>query len=201
VTRGVPWLVVAALGIGCSGADPASSSSTSTTSGDGAETGVAASGTAAGSTGGAPGPGVSLVTIDAWTLEDPAADPWSDRPADAACEAGYGPEDGVFEVDTEVCAYGTFVQPSLVDVAAGDTLELILIHDALWSEDEGAVAHIAVAIGGVPAWETSIEIPALSDLVRPTFEAPLDAPAGSDVHVHVHNHGYNNYRVFDLTVR
>ncbi len=150
----------------------------------------------------ASGPAVSVVGIDGWQLEDAAADPWAaERPVDADCTLGWGAEDGVFEVDTQLCTFGTFVQGAQVDIAAGDELELVLIHDALYSPDEGALAHLAVAVAGQIAWETEIEIPALQNYLRPVFAAPVDAPAGTPIHFHVHNHGYNNYRVVDLTVR
>lgn len=140
-----------------------------------------------------------LVDLTAWGPVAEADDPWAnERPADAVCDAGYLYEDMVFEVDTEICTFGTFVQPSLLPVRAGQHIELILLHDNLYSPDGEAEAHVAIGLGGEMVWETAIPIPILQGLVRPTFEAPLDLPAGAPVHFHVHNHGYNNYRMIGL---
>jgi hypothetical protein len=190
------------LGVACTADGGSSSGSTAADSTLADSTTPTGSDTTAAVDDTASGPPVSVVTIDDWRPEEPAADPWAaERPADAVCELGWGPEAGVFEVDSELCTFGTFVQPTLAPVVAGATMELIMVHDALYSEDAGAVAHVAVALGGEIAWETEVPIPSLQDYLRPTFAAPLDAPAGTPVHFHVHNHGYNNYRVVDLTVR
>lgn len=200
-------VLVSSVHAGCAADDPASS-------GDHADAGAATagSGTTAGpSTGGdgdgeatashaqsTPGP---LVDLAAWVPVAADADPWADeRPADAVCDAGHRYEDMVFEVDSEICTFGTFVQPSLLPVRAGDEIELILLHDNLYSADGDAEAHVAIGLDGRMIWETAIPIPMLQSLVRPTFVAPIDAPAGTPVHFHVHNHGYNNYRMIALEI-
>ena len=143
----------------------------------------------------------SLVAVDAWRLDDaPPPALAEDAPATVTCDNGWGVEDGVFEVDSEFCNWGAFAQPSLVPIKAGDTLEVILLHDALFSDDEGATAHVAVAVGDLVVWETTLMIPTAAGLVRPAIIASADAPTGTPVHVHVHNHGFNNYRFVDMTV-
>lgn len=143
----------------------------------------------------------SLVDVDAWVPDAmvPAALS-GDRPATVDCEHGFGLEDGLFEVDTELCNWGAFTQPTLASIQAGDTVEIIMLHDTLYSEDEGAAAHIAVAIGEAMIWETTIAIPAPTGYLRPTITIEEDFDAGTPMHLHVHNHGYNNYRVVDITV-
>jgi hypothetical protein len=202
----VGLLLGASVHAGCAADDPASSgidadsgaswagSDTTAgpaTDGDGGDTASPAPST--------PGP---LVDLAAWVPVAADADPWADeRPADAVCDAGHRYEDMVFEVDSEICTFGTFVQPSLLPVRAGDELELILLHDNLYSTDEDAEAHVAIGLDGAMIWDTTIPIPMLQSLVRPTFVAPADAPAGTPVHFHVHNHGYNNYRMIQLEIR
>ena len=142
---------------------------------------------------------VSLVAVGSWTRTSADADPFGDeRPAQFECEVGWGVENGVFEVDTEACQYGSFEQAALADIAAGDALELIVLHDALYDE-EPAEAHLGVAIGPDVMWETTLPIPSPPGYLRPTWTATEDIPAGTVVHFHVHNHGYNNYRVVDVT--
>ncbi|MBL4687358.1 MAG: hypothetical protein JKY37_22370 [Nannocystaceae bacterium] len=147
------------------------------------------------------GGSASLVLVDGWTA-DPTPPPalMGDRPAVVDCEFGWGLEDGVFEVDSGLCNWGAFVQPSLEPIVAGDQIEIIVLHDALYSEDDGATAHIAVSIGEAVVWDTTVMIPAPQGLLRPAVLAPADAPVGTPIHVHVHNHGYNNYRFVDMIV-
>lgn len=143
----------------------------------------------------------SLVDVDTWVLDAMVPATLSaDRPATVDCEHGFGLEDGLFEVDTELCNWGAFTQPTLASIQAGDTVEIIMLHDTLYSEDEDAAAHIAVAIGETMIWETTIAIPAPTGYLRPTITVEQDFDAGTPLHLHVHNHGYNNYRVVDITV-
>lgn len=148
----------------------------------------------------AAGPPVSLVRAEGWEPAAPADDPFADhRPGFVQCEIGWGVETGVFEVDSELCLYGGFVQPSLASIHAGDELELVVLHDALYAE-EPATAHLAVAFGSTVAWEVELPIPSAADQVRPTWTATEDVEIGSPIHFHVHNHGTNNYRLVGLTV-
>lgn len=147
-----------------------------------------------------PGPH-SLVEPSGWSLDtDPPAALAADRPESVQCDVGWGLEDGVFEVDTELCNWGAFVQPSAVEIRQGDTVEIIILHDTLFSEDAGAVAHLALGLGDAVAWETAVMIPAPAGFLRPSIEADRDLPVGTPLHFHAHNHGYNNYRVVDIQV-
>ena len=140
------------------------------------------------------------VLPEAWDLDAAADDPFADhRPEYVQCEIGWEVETGVFEVDTELCRYGAFVQRSLAPIHAGDELELVLIHDALYFEEGEATAHVGVAIGSEIAWETELAIPGEANQLRPTWTAPADVQVGTPIHLHLHNHGTNNYRIVALT--
>lgn len=144
---------------------------------------------------------VSLVRAEAWELAPADEDPLPDeRPDFVQCEIGWDVEVGTFEVNTELCTYGTFVQTTLAQIREGDTLEFILIHDALYA-DEPATAHIAIAFGTEIAWETEVPIPSEPDQIRTSWTAPADVTINSPVYLHLHNHGTNNYRIIDLTVQ
>jgi hypothetical protein len=201
-TKGRPWTAVAVVVLagltsgGCTGGGvPAEPE-------DGSSTGASgSSGMAESSSGGEPGEPVPLVRPEAWELDAADDDPFVDhRPEYVQCELGWEVETGIFEVDTELCRYGAFVQPSLAPIHAGDELELVLLHDALYFEAGEATAHLAVAIGSEIAWETELPIPSEAGQVRPTWNATADHDVGSPVHLHVHNHGTNNYRLVALTV-
>jgi hypothetical protein len=155
---------------------------------------------AGGSTGGMTGQTDDVIDLLAWTVDTSDADPFGPAPADAACDAGFGEEGGLFEVDTGLCTWGTFVQSSLAPMAAGDELEFVLVHDALYAEEAGVTAFLGVAVGDAVAWSEEIPIPAEPNYLRPTFAAPADAPVGTEIRFHVHNHGLNSYRVVALTV-
>jgi hypothetical protein len=185
-----PFLVFALLGPACGGTGAQSGDSDEGAAADSSSTGPAID----------PGPR-TLVDLAAFTLVSAADDPWSaERPADAACPAGFGLEANLFEVSTDLCTWGTFAQPTLDVIEAGDTLEIILLHDALYAPDmEGAVAHIAVGLDGGPVWEVEIPIPAQANIVRQTWTAERSLPAGTPIALHVHNHGVNNYRLVEIT--
>lgn len=169
--------------------------------GEASTTGLGSTTAAAESSGaGQSRPPQELVRPEAWTLDEAEDDPFAEhRPSWVQCEIGFGVETGVFEVDTELCTYGAFVQRSLAPIYEGDTLELVLLHDALYAE-EPATAHVAVAFGAEIAWETELPIPSEAGQLRPTWTAPADVDVGTPVHLHVHNHGANNYRLVALTV-
>lgn len=198
-------MVGLALGVGaCRDPDPGpstSGSTTTTTSADSSdETSEGSSGSTSTTGVVTSGSAQSLVTPDAWLPAAADQDPLVDeRPADVQCALGFGEEVGAFEVDTELCLYGAFAQPSLAPVQAGDTIELVLLHDDLYAVDP-ATAHLAIALGDDVVWQTEIPIPSEAALVRPSWTAAADVPVGTPVHFHVHNHGVNNYRLIDLTV-
>jgi len=123
----------------------------------------------------------------------------AERPDEVLCDLGWGVETGAFEVDTELCLYGAFGQPTLAEIHAGDTLEMLILHDALYAT-EPATAHLAIALDGELAWELEIPIPSEPGIVRPSWTAASDVPLGAPAYFHVHNHGANNYRLIELTV-
>lgn len=146
------------------------------------------------------GPAKDVVWAEEWELAPASDDPLAEeRPDFVQCEIGWDVEIGAFEVSTDLCAYGTFVQSTLAEIHEGDTLELLMLHDALYAE-EPASAHVAIVFGDEIAWEIEIPIPSEADQVRATWTAPADVPINSPVYLHIHNHGTNNYRFIDLTV-
>ena len=142
---------------------------------------------------------VSLIDVAGFEKTPHTEDPF-DRPADVECDFGYGLEDGFFEVETDLCHHGSFVQPLLAPVRVGDTLDFLLLHENLVSEDPDAQTHVAIAFGEDIVYETTIDIPAEANFLDPSWTCPVDAPAGTPVYFHLHNHGINSYRVADLSV-
>lgn len=140
---------------------------------------------------------VDLVLSSAW-VRDPSVDPMpAHAPATVNCEFGFDDEIGLFEVDTGACNYGVFTQPSVADIYAGDTVTFVLTHDDLLAP-EPAVGHVLFTIDGETAFDLEIEIPKAYDIVQVSWTPPRAIPAGSPVIMHLHNHGYNNWRVVSL---
>lgn len=144
---------------------------------------------------------INLITVDAWREQDQAQDELADhRPAQVQCPANsWYDEDGALEVETGYCNYLSLVQPSLAGVSKGDTLHLVLWHADLVFE-EPAVAHVAVTVAGQLVWEADIGIPAKANIYDLHIPVEFDAPAGSSIEYHLHNHGYNTWTLLELEV-
>ena len=123
--------------------------------------------------------------------EDPFA---SHRPDEVDCEVGYAVEIAVFEVETDKCNYGTFAQPILVELDSTDQIRLVIWHLALWAT-EPAEAHVAIQIGENLIWEAFSPIPGAEEVWDITLDLDAPIPVGTPVYFHVHNHGYNSWRL------
>ncbi|MDH4041243.1 MAG: hypothetical protein OEV88_11370, partial [Gammaproteobacteria bacterium] len=108
-------------------------------------------------------------------------------------------EDGALEVETGYCNYLSLVQPSQAALKAGDTLHLVLWHGDLVFE-QPATAHVAVTVAGKTVWETQVAIPAEANIYDLRVPVNFDAPAGSAVEYHLHNHGYNTWTLLQLEI-
>ncbi len=141
----------------------------------------------------------SLARSDAWELAGGSDDPFADRPDFVQCEIGWDVVTGVFEVDSSVCTYAAFMQPTLVPIAAGDEVEVRIQYGPLASEDDDSPAHIAIAFGSEIAWETDVAIPADAGDAVGSWTASEDIDVGTPLHLHLHDHG-TTFRVATLTV-
>ncbi len=186
--------MVALVGCGEGGSTGGESSADAGLEDDGSEVGE--------STASAPAPQgtAELIDLAAFELTPVELDPYTDRPDDDTCEFGFGLEDGLFEIETDLCHYGSFSQPLLAPIRAGDTVEFVLVHDALYSEDPDAVAHISIALGQDIVWEQALAIPTPPWFLRPRWTSSVDKPEGTPLHLHLHNHGVNSYRIVEMTV-
>lgn len=142
----------------------------------------------------------SLIDLGAFEKTSPANDPFDDRPADIACEFGFGLEDGFFEFESDLCRYGAFSQPALAPIRVGDTIDFLLLHENLVSSEPDAQAHVAIAFGEDIVYEALIDIPAEANFLDEQWVSTLDVPEGTPVHFHLHNHGINSYRLAELSV-
>ncbi|MBV1862546.1 MAG: hypothetical protein KUG77_29255 [Nannocystaceae bacterium] len=143
----------------------------------------------------------TLVVPEAWTPTSPEDDPMAEhRPQPVLCGVQpWQPEGDGIEVETEGCNYVSLSQPLTRDLAEGDLIRLTAWWDRLAS-DPPATGHLAVLVDGEVLWEESVAIPGEADVRELEFESPLNAEAGTEVVFHLHNHGYNTWRLQTLQV-
>ncbi len=142
-----------------------------------------------------------LVDMTAWTVQPAAADRLSaHRPAQVTCpDNSWYAEDEALETQTGYCNYLSLAQPAKTALAQGDTLHLVLWHGNLAAEAP-AQAHVAVTVDGHTVWEQTVKIPSAANIHDVRIPVDFDAPAGSTVEYHLHNHGYNAWTLLQLDV-
>lgn len=184
--RFVLFVATAVLGLtgGCAPDDPMSSE----LDGEGTDTG-------------APLYRLSLIDHARWQPSTASDDPVADhRPATVDCEGGWYRELDGIEVDTSACNYLSLHQPLAVPLDEGDPIRLRMWWATLASV-EPAQAHLAVFIDDTPIWEHHVPIPSDAESITAEFPSPIDADVGQPLTFHLHNHGYNTWNFFDLTVQ
>ncbi|MFT4520096.1 MAG: hypothetical protein ACI9JM_002496 [Halioglobus sp.] len=143
---------------------------------------------------------IALVEAEAWDRQPKNRDAFpSHRPDDVTCESdtGWFVEEGEMEVRTEFCNYLSISQNSLLDLAEGTELEFALSHSAL-NFNAPATAHFAISVGGNAIWETTVDIPSASDIIKPRIMLPFAVSRGDSIEIHLHNHGDNTWTVHSL---
>jgi hypothetical protein len=150
-----------------------------------------------------PGP-FKLAEYDGWVrVTDPTQDLFADqRPADAVCDdAGVSADPLVLtlEIQTDVCDYPTFRQPTLVPLAPGDVVTVFAIHGTL-TAPEPAQGYLGLAVGGEIEWEHQVPIPSDADVIEQQFTIDRSIPAGTEMQFHVHNHGPNTWELAAILV-
>jgi hypothetical protein len=120
--------------------------------------------------------------------------------ADFCDSTGFGEDHGTFELETGLCPALDVQQPSLVAVSQGDGIHVIAYHLQLASPDGSGEAHMAIALGDHVVWEEYIAIPSPATPYDVVVTSPVDAPVGTPLTLHIHNHGYNSYNLQSLTL-
>jgi hypothetical protein len=144
---------------------------------------------------------MQLIDVNDWTEQDAAQDSYSaHRPASVECPSNsWYNEDGALEVETGFCNYLSVSQSSKAALASGDKLHLVLWHGNLAFE-EPAQAHVAVTVDGNIVWDEKVDIPTDANIYDIHIPIEFDAPVGSKVEYHLHNHGYNTWTLLQLEV-
>ncbi len=134
-----------------------------------------------------------LVDVEAWQVLDDDQDPIGPAPAPCGA-AGIQIESGVLEVQTDACPWVTLGQPSLGELAAGDTLSLLAWHGTL-AAPEPAQGHMSLWVGEEEIWRIEPAIPSEGVIYEESLRVQSPAPEGTMVRLHVHNHGANSWRL------
>jgi mono/diheme cytochrome c family protein len=142
-----------------------------------------------------------LIAVNDWAMQSAAQDDLSGhRPAEVSCpDNSWYNEDGALEVETGFCNYLSLAQPSKAALTKGDSVHLVLWHGALVFE-QPATAHVAIAVDGRTVWEENVKIPTDAEIYDVRIPIGFDAPVGSKVEFHLHNHGYNTWTLLQLEV-
>ena len=148
------------------------------------------------------GPSQPLVVKEGWVEVARAQDPLNAEVSDdpGCSDAGLTVEPGGFEVNTDDCGYATVAAPLLVEIAPGDEVSFIVTHSALIA-DEPAKAHVAFWLGTEVVTRASKPIPSPSGFFELSWTSTVSLPAGTDLGLHVRNHGKNAYVVTAVSVR
>jgi hypothetical protein len=149
----------------------------------------------------------SLVDLAGWERVDAVSEDvfGAERPADLVCDELLGittelfGAEPVLEIDTDFCDYATVRQPSQRALAPGDIVAIRMWHYPL-STPAPAQAHLALAIDGAVVWEAFVPSPAAGAYVEDELVIDRALPAGTELQLHVHNHGANTYDLLALEV-
>jgi hypothetical protein len=148
---------------------------------------------------------VSLVRGDLWQrVAESRGDIFdAERPDDTACDEQLGlrleplGDELVLEVNTDYCNHATLRQPSLVGVMPGDTIKLRIWHSPLVGPIKSE-AYLALGMDREILWETRIPIPADAAFVTDEIIVEREWPQGTEVQIHVANHGANTYDLLGI---
>jgi hypothetical protein len=147
-----------------------------------------------------PGSATSVVDNTQWELTPLGADPWPQPEASRIyCEEdGYGYENPVFEIKTQLCDGRAFEQPLKRELIEGEFLHLVFWHSSL-IHDRDATAEVGIAIGEDILWEIDVPIPFEETAYRPYIQVEQGYLPGDRLSLRVLNHGDNSWNFLDFT--
>ncbi|MEO2169852.1 MAG: hypothetical protein ABGY42_17370 [bacterium] len=148
----------------------------------------------------------------------PARDPFVafQEPDSYCAPSSYGPGieggEAAFEIASADCNYLTMVQNSRLSIEKGEPLFLRAWHTSL-SAPPDSESYMGIQIGEDLLWGVRIALPSGTSINNPVaftlfinglngvpenLVAPADAPSGTPVYLHFHNHGDNTYNLLEL---
>ena len=148
------------------------------------------------------GADVELIRHNEWSPASESIEAFPEHvPGSIECEPGsLVAGDSVFDISTDACNYVFVEQPLLVALEPGDTLTVVTGHLQLFDPAGPASGHIALVVDHQVLWERQIHIPAQPDIFQEEIVITREIPAGAPIALHLHNHGQNEWRFYDLTL-
>jgi len=144
----------------------------------------------------------ALVALEGWSPVGRGDDPFIEGSEEAPACVGPGfrveSEDEWVEIDTGLCNWVTLIQPALVDVDEGATIELDFSHYDLGAA-EPTKAELKLRLGDCDAWSKSIPIPSAAQVYEEQQASPCPISAGDPVLFHLRNHGQNTYQLKSIS--
>lgn len=147
---------------------------------------------------------VRLAAPDDWVrVTQPERDVFAAmRPPGTTCDdSGYqvDPFTQSFEVQTGLCDYLTVRQPTLQPLAPGDVVSIRAFNYEL-SAPAPSEGYLGFAIDGVIEWEARVPIPGAAGPLSTDITFDRTLPAGTEMQLHVHNHGENSWELLSVMV-
>lgn len=151
-----------------------------------------------------------LVDHASWSMvATPEADPFAvtqGRPNVHACEVGayFMLTPDIFEVELSRCRerYLSLHQLSLAPIHPGDSLQFDLSHMLLRPLTESVTeAYLALSVDQQVIWQITLQIIAPSNSYSFVVPVTIEAATGSDVVLHLDNHGENSYTFSHLVIQ
>ena len=149
---------------------------------------------------------VSLIDHKTWTVVPLKDDPFAaDLSAEVTCGAGaYKVEGGALEFDTGICNFITLTQKTTHAAKSCDELRVVFWHLPLYAGKKGAPAYAALKVGDMMLLDERIDIGpdgVIEKSFQPRFRLQRSIAAGTDVYVHVNNHGLNTWTLLSVVAR
>lgn len=142
------------------------------------------------------GTAAEILGFSSWEVLAESEDPWlAMRDATDGC-SNPAPrvEEGTLEFDTKLCGSFSVRAPLLAGLRPGDVVTLVGSHSTLLS-DVPAVGHLEVRVDDAPLFAYEARIPGPASIITLDATVTQCAPAGSNLLIHVRNHGANSWRI------
>ena len=119
----------------------------------------------------------------------------SHQPESIECPPnGFRIEVEQLEIQTDICNYAVVEWTTQRFVKSGTTFEALVLHTGLWALEDSS-AHFALSIDGDLFWEEFPPIPSNTEFFFYETIWPKDVFPGTKVHLHLHNHGANDWKL------
>ena len=150
-----------------------------------------------------PGPrakAVEVIASSQWEHVARDEDPFVVKFPESVTECvatGIDVSEGLLDIDTDYCSFVTARTQLTDEIREGEKVQLTFWHLALVA-NEPAEGVMVLRVGDDDLFNLTFEIPRKEKVYYPTTQATRSYPAGTPVLLHIHNHGANTWKVYQL---